>query len=357
MILDIVGFFVQNPRSRISRHRQMARRRSCWWLVLLPLLLATACSSGGGNERPTAVSVQPKVGSPTAAADTAVAPAANPTALPVVPSAVVDTPTPSAPAAAVVDGHYIYLDDYEREVAQYESALGQMGIDPTTDEGKTQLAEGQQEVLQGLIDQVLIEEGATALGVTVTDDELAAQMQDDIEAGGGQAAFDEWLKSTNQTQEDYQKMLRRSMISQRVWDVVTADVPDTMEQVHARVIVLDDQGAAEAVVNQLREGADFETLAQQQSVDVATKDNGGDLGWFPRGLVAPELEQAAFALQPGEVSDPVPLGGRFQVIQVVERDPARALSVDLKMQVMQVKFDRWLDDLRAKATIERFVGD
>jgi parvulin-like peptidyl-prolyl isomerase len=357
MILDIVGFFVQNPRDRNSRCTRMSRKRFCWWLMWLPLLLVTACSSGGNDKRPAVASEQPGVTSPTVGAATAVAPATDPTSVPAVPSAVVDTPTPSAPLAAVVDGHYIYLADYEREAAQYERALNQMGVDLTTDDGKAQLAEARQEVLQGLIDQVLIDEGATTLGITVTDEDVAAQMSADIEAGGGQAAFDEWLKSTDQTQEDYQNMLRRSIISQRAWDVVAANVPDAVEQVHARVIVLEDQAAADAVVSQLRQGADFATLVREQSVDVATKDSGGDLGWFPRGLVAPELEDAAFALQPGETSDPVSLGGRFHVIQVVERESARALSDEMKTQLMQAKFDRWLADLRAQAVIERFAGN
>jgi len=325
------------------------------WLVIGSLLLAflAACASGGQRENERVVTATQL------AAATATATAAPPTATPSptwTPSPT-PSPTPPAPLAAQVNGRYIFLADYEKQVAQYEQSLRDFGVDLTTEEGKSRLAQARTDILEGMIDEALIAQGGEALGVTVTEEELEAQLQADIEAGGGQPAFDEWLTATGQTYDDYKEMLRRSLLSQRVWEVVTADVPAAVEQVHVRVIALDSEQEALEILDLLRQGKDFAVLAQERSLDVATQDSGGDLGWFPRGMVDPALENAAFALQPGQVSDPLPMGERYYLVQLVERDEARPLPEDMLWQLKQSKFDQWLEDLRAAAVIERFVTE
>ncbi|MFN2227755.1 MAG: peptidylprolyl isomerase, partial [Anaerolineae bacterium] len=177
------------------------------------------------------------------------------------------------------------------------------------------------------------------------------------EAGGGQAAFDEWLVATGQTRDDYKEMLGQSMLAQRAMEAVMADVPAEAEQVHARHIVVDSEEAGNEVLAALQGGADFVALAREYSVDLATRDNGGDLGWFPRGLVAPELETAAFRLQPGQISGLVKLGEGYHIVQVVEREEARPLSWETQMDLQRAAFEQWLEDLRAAARIERFVTE
>jgi peptidyl-prolyl cis-trans isomerase C len=369
IILDIVGISMSDtigrelakPAPEIGRGRRHSLlegrrwRRGYPWLaaVLLSTLLLSACSNGRSSRRPTAASSQPVVVVSTV--ESTVEPA---TALPTAPPpTVTPTVTPPAPLAAMVNGQYIFLADYERRVAQFEQALFEQGLDPASEDGQDNLVQIRQQVLDSLIDYALIEQGGEALGVSLGDDELESRVEADIAAGGGQAAFEEWLQATGQTRDDYKAMLRESMLTQRVMEVVTADVPDTMEQVHARHIVVDSEEEAQEIVDMLQQGADFVSLARERSVDLATKDNGGDLGWFPRGMVAPELEAAVFGLQPGEISGVVPLGEGYHIIQVVERDPARALSPEAMVDLRFAIFDRWLAEQRAVAVIERFVGD
>jgi parvulin-like peptidyl-prolyl isomerase len=280
-------------------------------------------------------------------------PSPAPTSVPTI----TPTPTPPAPLAAQVNGQYIFLAEYERRVAQYERALLEQGIDLNTDEGQAQLEEARHDVLEGLIDSALIDQGAMAMGISLDDEELESQVEADIAAGGGQDAFEEWLQATSQTREDYKEMLRQSLLAQRVLDAVTADVGSEAEQVHARHIMVGSEEEAQQVLTMLQEGADFVALARERSLDLATKDNGGDLGWFPRGLVAPELENAAFALQPGQVSGIVYLGEGYHVIQVVEREIARPLSPEVQLDLQLATFEGWLAELRASAVIERFVAE
>jgi len=100
-------------------------------------------------------------------------------------------------------------------------------------------------------------------------------------------------------------------------------------------VAAEDQ--ANDVLQQLKNGADFAALAASLSTDPGSKAKGGDLGWFPRGMMDKPFEEAAFALQPNQLSDVVHGANGYHVIQVLERDPARPLP------------DNELESLRAKA--------
>jgi parvulin-like peptidyl-prolyl isomerase len=348
MILDIVDILKGCTRGR-GRYLVLG--------AILVLSLAACQREGAQTPVPVAGETATESGEPGIVVSTVAAPEETESAPPTPTPAPTLTPTPPAPLAALVNGQYVFLEDYERRVQQYQQALLDQGVDPDTAEGQDLLAQARRDVLAGMIDSVLIEQGAAALGITLGDEEVEAQLVADVEAGGGQAAFDEWLAVTGQTRDDYKGMLRQSMLAQRAMEAVTADVPAEAEQVHARHIVVDSQEAGNEVLALLQGGADFVNVAREHSLDVATRDNGGDLGWFPRGLVAPELENAAFALQPGQVSDLIPLGEDYHIVQVVEREEARALSPEMQMDLQRVAFEQWLDDLRAAAQIERFVTE
>lgn len=78
---------------------------------------------------------------------------------------------------------------------------------------------------------------------------------------------------------------------------------------------------ADALVAQLRGGADFAKLALENSEDPGSKNNGGDVGWFERGRMVPEFENAAFSIAIGEISEPVKTQFGFHILRVNEKRP------------------------------------
>jgi parvulin-like peptidyl-prolyl isomerase len=103
------------------------------------------------------------------------------------------------------------------------------------------------------------------------------------------------------------------------------------------------EDAAKDVLNQLQGGADFAQLASTLSTDPGSKDKGGDLGWFPKGVMDKPFEDAAFALQAGQLSDVVHGANGYHVIQVLERDPNRVLAAAMLQSLRQKAGSDWLD--------------
>jgi peptidyl-prolyl cis-trans isomerase SurA len=79
---------------------------------------------------------------------------------------------------------------------------------------------------------------------------------------------------------------------------------------------------ADSIVMELRRGADFATAARRFSQDPGSKEQGGSLNWFRRGVMVPEFERVAFSLKPGAVSDPVESPFGYHIIQVERIQPA-----------------------------------
>ena len=118
----------------------------------------------------------------------------------------------------------------------------------------------------------------------------------------------------------------------------------TPEQVRASHILLNTGGKDEAAVRkqaedlvaQIKGGADFAELARKFSEDPGSKEKGGDLDFFGRGRMVPEFEQAAFAMTPGQVSDPVKTQYGFHIIKVVEKRAGSTRTIDeVRPQIQQ----------------------
>ncbi len=121
----------------------------------------------------------------------------------------------------------------------------------------------------------------------------------------------------------------------------------------SRVPGPEDSAAALNRAGQLRQeilsGADFAELATESSADRASAVSGGDLGWFGRGDMAPEFEQAAFNLDVGQVSQPVLTAFGYHLIKVMEKEPERIRASHILISIEL----RGVSEEKLLATVDR----
>ena len=130
------------------------------------------------------------------------------------------------------------------------------------------------------------------------------------------------------------------------------------EEVHARHILVDNEAEAKKIAARIKAGEDFSKVAAETSKDPGSKAEGGDLGWFTKDRMVPDFANAAFAMKPGQVSDPVKTQFGWHVIKVEEmRTKPQPTLDELKEQIDQHLVRKSQQDLilklRSEAKIER----
>lgn len=338
-------------------------RRGIWVLVIVTALIGaiTAC---GEPPRAVATPLPPATASAVAVSPGA---AANPTPPTVQPSLATGTAAlaltcppagtlaANVPLAARVNGQGVSLELYNRQVAQAQAAFVQPGIDPKSPSGQEALKSLKRQVLDQMINDLVIAQQAEKEGIKLTDNDLNARLAQMIQDAGSVDKLNQYLAQNQLTLADFCNQIRSDVLGETMLNRVTAALPTSVEQVHVRQILVSTPQLAQEVLDQLRAGGDFATLARQYSMDEASKANGGDLGWAPKGKFDAHLEAVAFQLKPGQISDVVQTQFGYHIIKLEERDNSRPLPPDQIQGARQRAFLAWLQAVRSGMTIEQLV--
>lgn len=183
----------------------------------------------------------------------------------------------------------------------------------------------------------------TATSTPYTLEGFQTQYQDAL------ASFEEAGVSEATLRSAYEAELLREKLQEEI----TKDTPRTEEQVWARHILVEDLGKAKSVEALLDHGSDFAKLAQGMSTDTASGAQGGDLGWFGKGAMVAEFEEAAFSMEIGEISEPIQSQFGYHIIQVLGHDEI-PLSTSQYEEKRQTAFTEWLTQTREEAEITIF---
>lgn len=257
-------------------------------------------------------------------------------------------PTTSA-AAAIVNGTPIPRAAYQRRL-EIQKALIQ-GFDLRSPQGRAIEAQLAVDTLNQMIDVELLRQAAAARGISVTPAEIDQRLNAPAD-GEAWAVMRSALSQQSVDPEYFRTLIEQQLLSERMMSAVVTDVPATAEQVRLRRIAIETDEDARAALADLAAGTDFAQIAQTRSIDPESRARGGDVGFYPQGILAPEVEQIAFSLPVGGVSQPLktPLG--YEVIQVVERSPNRPVPPEFQQLIRERRFSEWLKQLRAQASIE-----
>lgn len=283
--------------------------------------------------------------------------------------------------AAVVDEQPILLSEVEERAAM---------IRERAPEGRRgHLLE---DALEDLVADKLFGKQVRELNLEVGDAEIQAAIDDVVRQNGfsGEDQLAAAVQAQGLSMSEYRSNLKSQLsqmklLSMKVRSKVKIDDEDVKrryaelaaaeqgeEEIHARHVLVrvapdapaaDVEGArvrAEAIAARARAGEDFASLAKASS-EGASGEEGGDLGWFRRGEMARELEEAAFHLQGGGISPPIRSRFGWHVVQVLERravaaKPLEELAPELKERLYREELDRqtrrYLDELKKAAVIE-----
>lgn len=237
----------------------------------------------------------------------------------------------------------------------------------------------------------LMLEEADRQGIKASDEHIKDQLEKIAKSNGGMEEFEKRVKASGASLEMVKAQIdfnfKLMTVEKNAVEKVPAATEDEArkyydahknqfceeEQVNAQHILItpksksdEDKAAAleeiKAIRQRIVDGADFIKEAELHSACPSGKQNGGSLGWFGRGMMVKEFEDAAFSMKPGDLSDVIETQFGYHIISVYDRENARQLEFEeVKAEAInaatsiakEMERSRFIEELKAKATIER----
>jgi hypothetical protein len=280
-------------------------------------------------------------------------------------------PPPPSPAAAMVDGEAITLQEFEKSLAA-EMVLA-AGEAPLTEEQAEGLKEA---VVENLIRERLMLRRAREIPLAVGEGELAVRIEEirkDYSGdtfgklfGAGGIDYITW-KEALRTRLLFEKLIARDVNARiQVGDddaeryyMANRKAFVTDRRVRVAQIVVPDRGRAEAILKRLNTGEDFDKVAREVSIGPEAA-RGGDLGFFERGVMPEAIDRMVFSLPVGKVSPVAQSPYGFHIFKVLGQEAAggrkfsevkEKVIADLRKQREAGAYKIWIEGLKAKAVV------
>ena len=291
------------------------------------------------------------------------------------------------PAAAVVNGEHILMSDLDREVRRVVTERPEL----QSKENIAILNEMRREALKFLVDRELIVQQGKEAGLEIQVETIDAELAKVKKEFPSQDIFEQALKREGLTEKRLRNLIRRELTIQKVREVkvkpnvkivTDKDVADFYEankesfiepeKVNTSHILMrvspeasdseksEVKSKMQAILKEAKDGADFAELAKKHS-QCSSAPDGGALGYFGRGQMAEPFLEAAFNMQPGQISDIVETQYGYHIILLLDKKKEGQLKLEdvddqikdfLFSKEMNIALQEWLKPLRENAAVE-----
>ncbi len=294
-------------------------------------------------------------------------------------------------SVATVNGVKISKKEFD---TNFQAAKGQFAKVGWQESDSKQMVDLKNKVLDRLINIELLHQQSQKQGVVVESKKVDKAIAEFKNQFPDDAKFQDFLQQKQISEQDMKAEIEKSMVLKKLQDVLRVEFSETTvfgdkdaekfysenpdmfkqpEQVQASHILISveenaDEAAKkearekiEGIGKQIKDGGDFAELAKSNS-SCPSSANGGDLGLFGKGQMVKPFEDAAFAMQAGEVSNIVETKFGYHIIKVTDKKAESTMSFDevkeklkpwLKQQEIDKKIQTYLDNLKKNAKIKR----
>ncbi len=194
--------------------------------------------------------------------------------------------------------------------------------------GEFDIAASEDEILEGI---------ATRLGITADDDTFDVVFQQELARSG-------------LSELEFRDMIEAAVLQVKLLEMFESELSLSAESVRYRQILVSTDEIAQEIRQQIEDGEEFSALAAENSIDAETRDNGGEVGWVPRGVLDASTEELVFALEPAEITT-IPLPQGVLVIEMEEKAEDREVEEDQRTPLANRALDGWVQEKRESLTI------
>ena len=272
----------------------------------------------------------------------------------------------------VTEVEYNKLLDYYLSIATTQYNLTEELLNTDSGSGMTLLDTLKAEVLDIIVLTEIIADKAAENKVTVTEEEVTKEFEENhVKVMESDENYKKLIKENNlddafikeQIKKDLiaykynQFYLEKTEINEAAAKTFYEENPESFhnEQVSAKHILVDTEETAKEVIGKLEAGADFAELAKEYSTEPAAQETGGNLGYFKRGRMVPDFENAVFALEVGKISEPVKTEFGYHVIVVEDKIDESISFEDAKADIIDylkaLDYQKHLEEALKKANV------
>lgn len=277
-------------------------------------------------------------------------------------------------AVAIVNGQSIsqesfdqYLN-YQKKVAEANGYMAPDMWGDSYEDGRTYEEIMKEAVLEQLVLLKVQDQMAEEANVEVTNKDVDKEIDNKLTTDEQKKGMDEFIETMGITKDFFRYTIYRSELLAKKYIEEVVKIEDEkaetfynqmkaeIDSVKASHILVATEEEAKDIIKQVKDGADFAEIAKEKSLDKGSAVNGGDLGYFTKSKMVKEFADAAFALEVGQISEPVKSQFGYHIIKVTDRRmDFESNKDDVVLNLKSQKFNELVQQTREKAEVEILI--